>query len=65
VSDTLFGLSKCRGDCPTLLAKILTFVGQMGGYGIGIAANFVLQSLKSISKQYRISNAVKSGPGGI
>jgi hypothetical protein len=45
--------------------KISTFVGQTVGYGIGIARVSVGRSSKSISEQYRISNTVKSGPGGI
>ena len=40
-------------------------VGQRVGYGIGIAAEIVLQHPKSSSDQYRISSADKSGPGGI
>jgi hypothetical protein len=36
----------------------------MGGYGIGIAAEFVLQLSKLSLKQYRISNAENNGPGG-
>jgi hypothetical protein len=50
MSDTLFGLSICGGDCPTLLVKISAFVGQnVGqtvGYGIGVARLFVRQSPK-------------------
>ena len=40
-------------------------VGQTVGYGIGIAAQFVRQSPKSNSKQYRSSNTDKDGPGGM
>jgi hypothetical protein len=47
LSDTLFGLSVYGKQCPTLLVKISTFVGQnVGqtvGYGIGIATEFVQQ----------------------
>jgi hypothetical protein len=47
LSDTLFGLSVYGKQCPTLLVKISTFVGQnvgqMGGYNKGIATGFVLQ----------------------
>jgi hypothetical protein len=39
------------GQCLTLLVKISIFVGQnvgeMGGYGIGIAAGFVRQLIKT------------------
>jgi hypothetical protein len=39
------------GQCLTLLVKISIFVGQnvgeMGGYGIGIAAGFVQQLIKT------------------
>ena len=37
----------------------------MGGYCIGIAAEFVRQLLKSSLKQYRSSLAERNGPGGI
>jgi hypothetical protein len=44
-------------QCPTLFVKISTFVGQnvgqMGGYGIGIARLFVRQLPKLSSIQYR------------
>jgi hypothetical protein len=54
LSDIFFGLSIGGGQCPTLFAKISTFVGQnVGqtvGYGIGIARLFVQQLLKLNSK---------------
>ena len=52
----------------TLFVKISTFVGQdvgqMGGYGIGIVAGFVLQLIKISSKQYRSCTTVNNGLGG-
>jgi hypothetical protein len=69
LSDTLFGLSDYGKQCPTLFVKISTFVGQnvgqMGGYDKGIARGFVRHLPKTSSKQYRISNTVRNGPGGI
>jgi hypothetical protein len=69
MSDTLFGLSICGGDCPTLLVKISAFVGQnVGqtvGYGIGIARLFVRHLLKTNLIQYRISITERNGPGGM
>jgi hypothetical protein len=45
LSDILFGLYICGDQCPILLVNISAFVGQnvgqMVGYGIGIAAGFV------------------------
>jgi hypothetical protein len=35
------------------------------GHGIGIAAESARQSPKTNSKQYRISNMERNGPGGI
>ena len=40
-------------------------VGQTVGYGIGIAAKFVLQLSKLNSNQYRSSITEINGPGGI
>jgi hypothetical protein len=37
---------------------------QMGGYGIGIAAEFVRQLSKLNSKQYRSCTTERNGPGG-
>jgi hypothetical protein len=51
LSDTLFELSVYGRQCPTLLVKISTFVGQnVGqsvGYNISIATEFVRQLLKT------------------
>jgi hypothetical protein len=53
----------------TLFVKISTFVrqnvGQTIGYGIGVAAEFVLQLIKMSSNQYRSCTTVNNGPGGI
>jgi hypothetical protein len=40
-------------------------VGQMGGYGIGIAAEFVRQLPRISLIQYRIFLTKRYGPGGI
>jgi hypothetical protein len=40
-------------------------IGNLGGYGIGIAAEFVLQLIKMSSNQYRNFLAERNGPGGI
>jgi hypothetical protein len=42
----------------------MIFVRQTGGYGIGIAAEFVPQLLKMNSIQYRTFLTVRNGPGG-
>jgi hypothetical protein len=69
LSDIFFVLSVCGRQCPTHFVKISTFVGQnvgqTGGYGIGIAAKFVLQLNKTSSKQCRICTTERNGPGGI
>jgi hypothetical protein len=48
-----FWLVDLQWRCPTLFVKISTFVGQnvgqTGGYGIGIAVEFVLQLIKTSS----------------
>ena len=51
LSDTLFGLSDYGKQCPTLLVKISTFVGQnVGqtvGYVLALLLDFVRQLVKS------------------
>jgi hypothetical protein len=53
------------------LKKLKTFFNSdfcnhvIGGYGIGIAAEFVGQYRTMNSKQYRTSITGRNGPGGI
>ena len=50
LSDTLFGLSVYGKQCPTLLVKISTFVGQNVGQTVGYVLALLLDFVRQLVK---------------